>query len=72
MRPRNTTLSLEPHSGPDPLSHKREDESLLLGRLRVCARNEAKRREDGAVVSCLAVPHQIRILWNIGKTEPVY
>ena len=72
MRQGNTTLSLEPHSGLDPLSPKREDESLSLGRLRVCARNEAKRREDSPVVSCLAVPRQIRTLWNIGKTEPAY
>ena len=38
-----TTMILNRHSGLDPLSPKREDESLSCGRLRVCARNDGKR-----------------------------
>ena len=72
MRQGNTTLSLDPHSGLDPLSPKHEDEFLSLGRLRGCARNEVKGCENSPVVSCLAVPRQIKTLWKTGETEPAY
>jgi len=72
MRLGLTTMIPNPHSGLDPLSPIREDESLSYGRLRVFARNEVKKREDSPIVSCLAVPRQIRALWNIGKIEPGY
>ena len=40
MRLGLTTMSLDRHSGLDPLSPKCEDESFSLGRLRVYARND--------------------------------